>query len=104
MEQLIEPQKSIAFIKEIFKKYEKSSQEKEREIKELKDNINILNQRLQVMDTVIDRQRAIISPARPPDGVLEDGNNENRGQREIDVTLIYETKNLKVFRLFRGCR
>ena len=56
------------------------------------------------MDTVIDRQRAIISPARPPDGVLEDGNNENRGQREIDVTLIYETKNLKVFRLFRGCR
>ena len=43
MEQLIEPQKSIAFIKEIFKKYEKSSQEKEREIKELKDNINILN-------------------------------------------------------------
>lgn len=56
------------------------------------------------MDTVIDRQRAIISPARPLDGVLKDENNENRGQREIDVTLIYETKNLKVFRLFRGCR
>ena len=54
------------------------------------------------MDTVIDRQRAIISPARPPDGVLEAGNNENRGQREIDVTLIYETKNLKVFRCFQG--
>ena len=54
------------------------------------------------MDTVIDRQRAIISPARLPDVVLEDRNNENRAQREIDVTLIYETKNLKVFRCFQG--
>ena len=41
--------------------YEKGRREKEREIKEMEDNINFLNTRLQVIDTVIDRQRATLA-------------------------------------------
>ena len=54
--QLTDLLESVNFINEKFQEYEQDRREKEREIKELKENIGTLSKKLDDLDSVIDRQ------------------------------------------------
>ena len=74
--QLANLQESINFVNEKSQKYEQDRREKEREIKELKENISALSKSLNDFDSVFDKEELLVPPMRS----IEQESNKNTDQ------------------------
>ena len=83
--QLTDLQESVKFINEKFQEYEQDRWEKEWEIKELKENISTLSERLDDLDSVIDRQGQYSRWNCLLLHDIEAESNQNTNQRVTDV-------------------
>ena len=83
--QLTDLQDSVNFIIEKFQEYEQDRREKEREIKELKENISTLSKRLDDLNFVIDRQEQYSRLSCLLFHGIEEESKENTDQHVIDV-------------------
>ena len=79
--QLANLQESINFINEKFQKYEPNRREKEREIKERKENVSTVGKGLDDLYSVLDRQEPCVSPMPS----IEEESNKNADQCGINV-------------------
>ena len=83
--QLTDLLESINFINEKFQECEQDRREKERETKELKENIGTLSKRLDDLDSVVDRQEQYSCRNYLLLHGIEEESNKNTNQRVIDV-------------------
>ena len=96
--QLTDLLESINFINEKFQECEQDRREKERETKELKENIGTLSKRLDDLDSVVDRQEQYSCRNYLLLHGIEEESNKNTNQRVIDVLSesMGETTSIKI--------